>query len=424
MAQSRNPSERNKVGERQKKKQQWWESAIDVVGDFATGLGKTAVSNLNAVGEFGGNIVKGTLYDPLVWAAQNPKEVGKTFIDPNRANEWLYDNLFAGNELDRLVSGKGGLTDAAIAAMSLFPIKGVGDDAVRAALSSGAREATPVAAEEIAQAASSVIKSGSKKVKPPKPSKFGYKLDRAGNVVPATADDVAFNPEVILKSYKDNPQDYIAGSIARRDDTIAALREVMPETMARWESGANNPFTAMDSVLYRIGKRNEEIAQARRGGLVNAETGVINRTAESPIEDIAATRAVDVSGAGGPVADNYALQRRPQWTGEADQLLEAIAQDKQSLARGSEQLSSLIAGLAKMEMNAATAMPRAKAVEEELLKMIKAAETPQEKAMLRQLGRRWRSDVMDPLQQEYIDRRMTRAEPKRSKTGYESQKGK
>lgn len=423
MAQSRNPSERNKVGEKQKKKQAWWESALDVAGDLAVGLGKTAASNFNKVGEFGGNLVKGVAVDPLVWAAQNPAEVGKTFVNPNRASEWIYDNLFAGNELDRVATGKGGLTDAAIAAMALFPIGRVADDAVRAALSSGAREVVAPAAEEVAQAAASVVKSGSKKIKPSKPSKYGYKLDRTGNVVAATADDVAFNPEVILKSYTDDPAARAAAAAARRDETIAAMRDIMPETMAKWESGPNNFYTALDSVIYRMGKRGEEIAQARRGGLVNAETGVINRTAESPIENIGATRAAEIN-AGGPTADNYALQRVPKPTGEADSLLEAIAQDKQVLARGSDELSSLISGLAKMEMNAATMMPRAKAVEEELLKMIKAAETPQEKAMLRQLGKRWRTDVMEPMELEAVSKRTKRAEPKRSKVGYESQKGK
>lgn len=173
MAQSRNPSERNKVGEKQKKKQQWWESALDVAGNFATGLGKTAVSNLNTVGEFGGNLIKGTVVDPLIWAAQNPAEVGKTFVNPNRATEWIYDNLFAGNELDRIATGRGGFTDAAVAAMALFPVGKISDDAIRAALSSGAREAAPVAAEEIAQAASSVIKSGNKKLSHPNHPNLG-----------------------------------------------------------------------------------------------------------------------------------------------------------------------------------------------------------------------------------------------------------
>lgn len=423
MAQSRNPSERNKVGEKQKKKQQWWESALDVAGNFATGLGKTAASNLNAVSEFGGNLVKGAIVDPLVWAAQNPKEVGKTFINPERANEWIYDNVFAGNEIDRIAGGRGGLSDAAIAALALFPVGKIADDAVRAAISSGTREVVAPTAEEVVQAATAAVKSGSKKVKSPKPSKFGYKLDRTGNVVPATADDVAFNPEVILKSYADDPAARRAAAAARRDDTIAALREVMPETMARWESGSNNPFAALDSVIYRMGKRGEEIAQAQRGGLVNAETGVINRTAESPIENIGATRAVQMTPMG-PAADNYALQRVPKPTGEADALLEAIAQDKQVLARGSDELSNLIFGLSKMEMNAATAMSKVKAVEEELLKMIKAAETPQEKAMLRQLGKRWRADVLEPLQFEAVAKRNKYAEPKRNKVGYESQKGK
>lgn len=423
MAQSRNPSERNKVGEKQKKKQQWWESALDVAGGLATGLGKTAASNFNKVGEFGGNLVKGAIVDPLVWAAQNPAEVGKTFINPERANEWIYDNLFAGNELDRIATGKGGWTDAAIAAMALLPVGKIADDAVRAAISGGARGAAKPVGEEIVQAASSVLKPVSKKVKSSQAGKYGYKLDRVGNVVPATADDVAFNPEVILKSNVNDPAARAAAAAARKDETIAAIREIMPETMAIWEKGANNPYKALDNVMNRMGKRAEEIAQARRGGLVNAETGVINRTAESPIENIGATRAAEIN-AGGPTADNYALQRVPKPTGEADALLEAIAQDKQILARGSNELSSLISGFAKMEMNAATAMPKAQAIEEELLRMYRAATSPQEKAALGRLGKRWRTDVMEPLQKEYIASRKKYAEPKRNQVGYESQKGK
>lgn len=153
MAQSRNPSERNKVGEKQKKKQQWWESALDVAGNFATGLGKTAVSNLNTVGEFGGNLIKGTVVDPLVWAAQNPKEVGKTFINPERANEWIYDNVFAGNEIDRIAGGGAGLSDAAIAALALFPVGKISDDAVRAALSNTARGGVAPNVDEVIAAA-------------------------------------------------------------------------------------------------------------------------------------------------------------------------------------------------------------------------------------------------------------------------------
>lgn len=139
MAQSRNPSERNKVGEKEKKKKAWWESALDAAVDFGVDFGKTAASNVGKVSEFGGNMVKGLVVDPVVWAAQNPAEVGKTFINPERANEWLYDNLFAGKELDRIATGDAGLSDAAIAAMALFPFGRIADDAIKAAVRSGAR---------------------------------------------------------------------------------------------------------------------------------------------------------------------------------------------------------------------------------------------------------------------------------------------
>jgi hypothetical protein len=136
MAQSRNPSERNKVGEKQKKKQAWWESALNAAGDFATGLGETTVGNLSKVGQFGGNLVKGTIVDPVAWAINNPDEVAKTFVSPERANEWIYDNLFAGEQLDRMAQGNAGLADAAIAAMSLLPFKAgsLADDAASAAI--------------------------------------------------------------------------------------------------------------------------------------------------------------------------------------------------------------------------------------------------------------------------------------------------
>lgn len=161
MAQSRNPSERNKVGEKQKKKQHWWESAIDAAGNLATGLGKTAASNLSKVGEVGGSIAKGMVVDPLMWAAQNPAEVGKTFVNPERATDWVYNNLFAGKELDRMLAGQGGMADAAIAAMALFPVGKIADDAVKAAIG-GARRATAPAIDEVIAAAQSAFEGRGK----------------------------------------------------------------------------------------------------------------------------------------------------------------------------------------------------------------------------------------------------------------------
>jgi len=160
MAQSRNPSERNKVGEKQKKKQNWFESALDVAGDFATGLGKTTVGNISKVGEIGGNIVKGLAYDPVKWAMENPDEVAKTFVNPNRASKWLGDNLFAMQELERLSKGSGGLTDAAITAMALFPVGKIADDAVKAALSNSTRAAGSTVDEVIAAAERAAAEQG------------------------------------------------------------------------------------------------------------------------------------------------------------------------------------------------------------------------------------------------------------------------
>lgn len=145
MAQSRNPSERNKVG--QKKKSRSW---TDIIKDVAKGTVGAGIDNIQKVGEFGGNLVKGAIVDPLMWAKDNPAEVGKTFVNPERAGNWLVDNLFAGQELERLATGNVNLTDAAIAAMALIPFGGgAADDATRAALSSFSDDATRAAVQQI-----------------------------------------------------------------------------------------------------------------------------------------------------------------------------------------------------------------------------------------------------------------------------------
>jgi hypothetical protein len=134
VVQSRNPSERNKVGEKKKKSQSWLDSLVDAAGDFATGLGRTALSNVAKVGDVGGSMVKGMVVDPIQWAMDNPNEVAKTLTSPERMNTWLIDNFLAGQEIENLVRGQGGVNDAIIAAMSALPIRGLGgvtDDAVR-----------------------------------------------------------------------------------------------------------------------------------------------------------------------------------------------------------------------------------------------------------------------------------------------------
>jgi hypothetical protein len=385
MAQSRNPSERNKVGEKQKKKQAWWESALDVAGDFATGFGKTAVGNLSKVGEFGGNLVKGNIVDPVAWAINNPAEVGKTFVNPERANKWLFDNLFAGQELDRMIEGNSGLSDAAIAAMALFPVGNISNKALL--------RATALPFDEIEAARffknSKIDDNLTRKIfdTPPPPPKL---------------------PASELEKF-------------RRDVIMKQMQELFPDEFAR-ATRTKNPFNALDSVLYRLGKRGEEIAQAQRGGLINPQTGEVNRMFESPIENIGGTRSVTQQATG---AENYALQRPVQPTYEADDLMARIAEDLQRNAFGKENKSGLVWGQSKMQMNAATAMGRANAVMTAIEKRLGELpkNSPEYKELLRK-RREYNENVLIPLQKDAVNKRKTWAEPKRKQGGTESQKGK
>lgn len=433
MAQSRNPSERNKVGEK-KKGRSWLDAFVDVGGDILGGLGSTAASNLGKVADFGGGLVEGMIVDPVRWAMDNPAEVAKTFVNPQRASDWLSDNLFAGREIENMVRGQGGLENPILAAMALFPGGGIADDATKAAL-----------------------KSAAGKVKPAPPAKWGFKFDDLGNMVPATLTDVISNPEIILKSYNDKPRIYddividesLTG-VARqralvaaqkqaerearelaarvearlRTDALEQLRTIMPNEVEAFESGALNPYLANDARLRRMAIRGEEIAQGRRGDYINAATGEVNRPYESPLEDIGATRAVDPAARGPLGADNYAKPRPAQATGEADDLLEALAIDMQTLARGGRELDSLIRGLVKMQKNSKTALKPIKDIENKLKAMIDGAETTSEKVALRRVAKNIRENVLVPMQKKAVDTRNKRAEPKRIQTGYEEMKGK
>jgi len=466
MAQSRNPSERNKVGEK-KKGRSWLDALVDVSGDIIGGVASTAADNFGRVADFGGNMVKGLTYDPVRWAMENPDEVAKTFVNPQRATDWLTDNLLAGREIENMVRGQGGLENPILAAMALFPGVGMADDAAKVALKSAARGVADDAAKAalksaaggvVDDAAEVALKGAAKKIKPEPPAKFGYKLDEAGNIVPATMMDVVFNPENILKSFNDKPRIYddividesLTGAArqkalvaaqkkaereakelaARTEERLRAealeqLRGIMPAEVEAFESGALNPYLANDARLRRMAIRGEEIAQGNRGGFINAATGEVNRPFESPLEDIGATRSVDPAQRGPRYgADNYALPRPAQPAGEADALLEALEIDKQTLARGSSELDSLIRGLIKMEKNAKVALKPIQDIEKQLKTMIDGAETTAEKVALRRIAKNVRENVLIPMQKKAVDTRMKRAEPKRVQTGYEEMKGK
>jgi hypothetical protein len=387
MAQSRNPSERNKVGEKQKKKQAWWESALNAAGDFATGLGETTIGNLSKVGQFGGNLVKGTIVDPVAWAINNPDEVAKTFVSPERANEWIYDNLFAGEELDRIVQGNAGLADAAIAAMALFPVGKISNKTLSGAAYFPWDEVE--GRKFVKNRLKGIPDDGAipfLDTPPPPPKLSASELEK-------------FRREVIMKQ----------------------MQQLFPDEFAR-ATKAKNPYNALDSVLYRLGKRGEEIAQAQRGGLINANTGEVNRLFESPIENIGGTRSVTPQATG---AENYALQRPIEPSYEADALMASVAEDIQRNAFGVENLPDLIYGQSKMQMNAATAMDRAKAVMNAIEKRLNELprNSPEYKTLNRQ-RREYEETVLVPLQKDAAKKRKTFAEPKRQQEGYESKKGK
>jgi hypothetical protein len=136
----------NEKGTKKNKSKSWLDKLVDV----AAGTVKAGVTDLGKVSQFGGDLVKGAVYDPVKWAIDNPSEVAKTFTSPKRINEWVYDNLLAGESLDRMVQGNGNWMDPIVAAMAVMPIKGGGlvDDMTKAAFASNADDVMK-AAEEV-----------------------------------------------------------------------------------------------------------------------------------------------------------------------------------------------------------------------------------------------------------------------------------
>jgi len=245
MAQSRNPSERNKVG--QKKKSKSW---TDIIKDVAKGTVGAGIDNIQKVGEIGGSLVKGAIVDPLMWAKDNPAEVGKTFINPERASTWLVDNLFAGQELERLATGKAGNADTVVAAMAMLPIGGnIADDITRAALSSGKK----LTAKQIDELAEEVIRMS--------PSEFGTDSVEATKMV---LDAIKRN-----KNPKPTSSGITAPVSKETEDAVAAAQEL-------FSGRGKNPYSAMLSGVRGELKAKRNVASAAEG--VRA-----GRAAETPV---------------------------------------------------------------------------------------------------------------------------------------------
>jgi hypothetical protein len=263
MAQSRNPSERNKVG--QKKKSKSW---TDIIKDVAVGTIGAGIDNVQKVGEFGGNLVKGAIVDPLMWAKDNPAEVGKTFINPERASTWLVDNLFAGQELERLAAGKAGNEDAVVAAMAMLPIGGnIADDITRAALSGEGRLTAKQVGKSFAQKANATsltdaeIDELAKQVMRINPLLYGW-------------DDASARQMVIDVLGEDKLVKPTASGAASQvgkeaEDAIAAAQEL-------FSGRGKNPYSAMLSGVRGELKAKRNVASAAEG--VRA-----GRAAETPV---------------------------------------------------------------------------------------------------------------------------------------------
>lgn len=329
MVQSRNPSERNKVGEKKKKSQSWLDSVVDAVGDFASGVGKA--------GRVAGGAIQSAFVDPVRWAIENPDEVAKTFVNPQRASDWLTDNWLAGKEVENLLRGQGGVDDAAIAALGILPVNNIAGNAVKRV--------------------------------------FGGSLDDIVTAAMAMPPAKRANRDTIRSIFTSE----------MREGTTPEVAQFIDAMIEAVETGNKNPYRDLLGGLSREGKGAANLASAVDGSMVDPLTGVIKRSNEDVASQVVGDVVVDPS-TGRLMADIKRPEPVRGRSGEADPFLSEVVDDMAALGKGGRQREKIAKGLEKTRETNSKRMENAN-IPNELLKFAKErSKTAADKYAVKRMG--------------------------------------